>query len=132
MQSYVLLGAEDEGLNPGIGAKKVLDGLLLLGLRDLRVHCCAEDTQVNSAREMFLRLVGLLSISRPILKCMVWRMDGLSYMTKFFTRIVAGGGLRMVGSMAVRLCPHAEPRGKVDKALRLKEQLDLGWKVRGF
>lgn len=31
----------------------------------------------------------------------------------------------MVGSMGVRLCPHAEPRGKVDKALRLKEQLDL-------
>lgn len=59
MQSYVLLGAEDEGLNPGIGAKKVLDGLLLLGLRDLRVHCCAEDSEVNSAREMFLRLVGL-------------------------------------------------------------------------
>lgn len=56
---------------------------------------------------------------------MVWRMDGLSYMTKFFTRVVAGGGLRMVGSMGVRLCPHAEPRGKVDKALRLKEQLDL-------
>lgn len=38
----------------------------------------------------------------------------------------------MVGSMGVRLCLHAESCGKVDKALRLKEQLDLGWKVRGF
>ena len=58
VQSYVLLGAEDEGLNPGIWAKKVLGRLLLLGLRNLRVHCCAEDTEVNSAREMFLRRVG--------------------------------------------------------------------------
>ena len=38
---------------------------------------------------------------------------------------VAGGGLRMVGSMGVCLCPHAEPRGKVDEAMKLMKRLDL-------
>ena len=97
MQSYVLLGAEDEGLNLGIEAKKVLGGLLLLGLRNLRVHCCAEDTEANSAREMFLGRVGLfehlvadiegqnLENGRPFV------YDEVPHPR------VAGGGLRMVG-----------------------------------
>ena len=89
------------------------------------MHCCAEDTEVNSAREMFLRRVGLF-------EHLVADVEGHNLENErpfVYDQVpqprVAGGGLRIVGSMGVCLCPHAEPREKVDEATKSMKRLDL-------